>query len=197
MPYEQGTADHGEPTAEEAPADGNNGDENIPTEGNNGEENIPAVNVEEYDRGYSDAIEEAQNLTDERLSHYIDTLREGAQKQMQERGRVDDYIRGRLEALEFAQQERANVVEPSVPKTEENVLNNTENVATEGEIVSETVPSAETGEETALSRIPTNEEGEPIFESAPDPVTAWDGLVEAAGDDAGASEIAQDRKSVV
>lgn len=191
MPYEQGTADHGEPTAEEAPADGNNGDENIPTEGNNGEENIPAVNVEEYDRGYSDAIEEAQNLTDERLSHYIDTLREGAQKQMQERGRVDDYIRGRLEALEFAQQERANVVEPSVPKTEENVLNNTENVATEGEIVSETVPSAETGEETALSRIPTNEEGEPIFESAPDPVTAWDGLVEAAGDDAGASEIAQ------
>ena len=191
MPYEQGTADHGEPTAEEAPAEGNNGDENIPTEGNNGEENIPAVNVEEYDRGYSDAIEEAQNLTDERLSHYIDTLREGAQKQMQERGRVDDYIRGRLEALEFAQQERANVVEPSVPKTEENVLNNTENVATEGEIVSETVPSAETGEETALSRIPTNEEGEPIFESAPDPVTAWDGLVEAAGDDAGASEIAQ------
>lgn len=174
MPYEPGSSESREASAEEAPADT--------------DENIPAVNVEEYDRGYEEAIEEVKNLTDERLDHYVDTLREGAQKQMDERGKVDDYIRGRLEAMEYAQQVRAA---ESVPKTDESVPNPTENELSEGENVSETDASAENGQETALSRIPVNDDGEPIFESAPDPATAWDGLVEAAGDDAGASEIAQ------
>lgn len=165
---------------------GNNPDENIPVEGNNGEENIPTPNVEEYDRGYSDAIEEAESLTDERLATYVDALREGAQKQMQEQGRVDDYIRGRLEALEFVQQDRAA---NSVPKTDESVPNSTENAVSEGENVSETDASVGNGQETALSRIPLNEEGEPMFEAV-EKETAWDGLVEAVGGESDAADIA-------
>lgn len=168
------------------PTSGHEGE--APADGNISEENIPAVNVEEYDRGYSDAIEEAQSLTDERLDHYVESLREGAQKQLEEQGRVDDYIRGRLEALEYAQQDRAA---NGVPKTDEIVPNPTENVVSDVENVSETDASVENGQETALSRIPVGDDGEPVFESAPDPATAWDGLVEVVGDDAGASEIAQ------
>lgn len=154
--------------------------------GNNGEENIPTPNVEEYDRGYSDAIEEAESLTDERLATYVDALREGAQKQMQEQGRVDDYIRGILEALEFVQQDRAA---NSVPKTDESVPNSTENAVSEGENVSETDASVGNGQETALSRIPLNEEGEPMFEAV-EKETAWDGLVEAVGGESDAADIA-------
>ncbi|WP_288717529.1 helicase-related protein [uncultured Duncaniella sp.] len=169
----------------ENPADEAAKAEEQPT-GNNTEENIPMPNVEEYDRGYSDAIEEAENLTDERLATYVDALREGAQKQMQEQGRVDDYIRGRLEALEFVQQDRAA---DSVPKTDESVPNTTENAVSEGENVSETDASVGNGQETALSRIPLNEEGEPMFEAV-EKETAWDGLVEAVGGESDAADIA-------
>ncbi len=161
--------------------------ENIPTDGNNEGENIPVVNVEEYDKGYGDAIEEAQNLSDERLDHYVDVLREGAQKQMQENGRVDDYIRGRLEALEFVQQNRAGA---AVPKTEENVPNPTENAVLDAKNVSETVSTVENGQQTALQRIPLHTEtGEPMFEAV-DKDTAWDGLVEAVGGEKDAVDIA-------
>ena len=161
--------------------------ENIPTDGNNEGENIPVVNVEEYDKGYGDAIEEAQNLSDERLDHYVDVLREGAQKQMQENGRVDDYIRGRLEALEFVQQDRAGA---AVPKTEENVPNPTENPISDAENVSETVSTVENGQQTALQQIPLHPEtGEPMFEAV-DKDMAWDGLVEAVGGEKDAVDIA-------
>ncbi len=161
--------------------------ENIPTDGNNEGENIPVVNVEEYDKGYGDAIEEAQNLSDERLANYVDVLREGAQKQMQENGRVDDYIRGRLEALEHVQQERAA---NAVPKTEETVPNPTENAVSDAENVSETVSTVENGQQTALQRIPLHPEtGEPMFEAV-DKDTAWDGLVEAVGGEKDAVDIA-------
>lgn len=161
--------------------------ENIPVDDNNEGENIPEVNVEEYDKGYGDAIEEAQNLSDERLDHYVDVLREGAQKQMQENGRVDDYIRGRLEALEFVQQDRAGA---AVPKTEENVPNPTENPVSDAEIVPETVSTVENGQQTALQRIPLHPEtGEPMFEAV-DKDTAWDGLVEAVGGEKDAVDIA-------
>ncbi len=144
----------------------------------------PVANVEEYDRGYEDAIEEAKNLSDERVDHYVDVLREGAQKQMQKYGRVDDYIRGRLEALEYVQQDRAG---QAVPETEEIVPNPTENPEAEGEIV----PEAVSTEQTALERIPRNGDT-PIFEKAPDKETAWDGLVEyMENDEQGAIEIAQ------
>ena len=165
--------------------------ENIPTNGNNDgnniPKNIPQPNVEEYDKGYGDAIEEAQNLSDERLDHYVDVLREGAQKQMQENGRVDDYIRGRLEALEFVQQDRAGA---AVPKTEDNVPNPTEKAISDAENVSETVSTVENGQQTAIQRIPLHPEtGEPMFEAV-DKDTAWDGLVEAVGGEKDAVDIA-------
>ena len=66
----------------------------------------------------------------------------------------------------------------TVPKTPETVLNPTENAAPAAKTVPEAVPNVESGQQTALSRIPVNEQGEPMFEAV-DKETGWDGLVEA------------------
>ena len=58
-----------------------------------------------------------------------------------------------------------------------------------GNIGADNIPVGTEAQQTALSRIPVNEQGEPMFESV-DRDTAWDGLVEAVGGEADASEIA-------
>ncbi|MBD5257612.1 MAG: hypothetical protein HDS52_02830, partial [Barnesiella sp.] len=63
----------------------------------------------------------------------------------------------------------------TVPETPESVLNPTENAAPAAKTVPESV---ESGQQTALSRIPVNEKGVPKFEAV-DKETGWDGLVEA------------------
>ena len=89
----------------------------------------------------------------------------------------------------------------SVPKSDEIVLNSEENAGNEGQIVTETVsndgvidiPSpdeavleamlaSEEPQPSALSQIPTDEKGDPIYEQA-EPETAWDALMEETEDE--------------
>lgn len=86
-----------------------------------------------------------------------------------------------------------------VPENAEIGPNSTENPEINSEIsenLTETVPnSTEAATETqqsALSRIPTDEEGEPLFEQT-DAATAWDGLTEYFGDADDAIEFARSR----
>lgn len=139
------------------------------------EPSVPIADTKEYDKGYEDGIEVSKDLSNEVLDSTIEDLR----------GRefLSDEWRGRLEAYEYEQQRRAmegqNVPmneESGVPKNEESVLNTAENAVSGGD----NVPEAVSNEQTALSRIPTNEEGEPMFEGV-DRETALDGLVEATG----------------
>ena len=174
----------GENLTEEAPAAeeaGDNGAEIIPEngniEGNNDAENIPA-DTEAYDRGYEQGIA-STDYTDEELSNAIEASRSYLNE-----GNLDDFGRGRLEGLEYEQQRRALEAQ-SVPNNAESVPNPTENAVSEGE----NEPKAVSNEETPLSRIPMNEQGEPMFEAV-DKDTAWDGLVEAVGTEADAVDIA-------
>lgn len=143
------------------------------------EPTAPIADTKEYDKGYEDGIEVSKDLSNEVLDSTIEDLR----------GRefLSDEWRGRLEAYEYEQQRRAMEVQnvpmnedSGVLKNDESVLNTAENAVSEGEIVPEAVSNVENGQQTALSRIPTNEEGEPMFESV-DRETALDGLVEATG----------------
>lgn len=148
------------------------------------------ADTEAYDRGYEHGIEVAAIIPDDVLNDAITDLR----------GRefISDEWRGRLEAYEYEQQRRAMEAQ-SVPETSESVPNPTENPVssqseaaqpiTDAETAPETVPSVENGQQTALSRIPLNEKGEPSFEAV-DKETAWDGLVEAVGGEDDAVEIA-------
>ena len=145
--------------------------------GNNADENIPA-DTEEYDRGYEQGIA-STDFTDEELSNAIEASRSYLNE-----GTLDDFGRGRLEGLEYEQQRRAMEAH-SVPNNAESVPNPTENAVSEGE----NEPKAVSNEETPLSRIPMNEQGEPMFEAV-DKDTAWDGLVEAVGAEADAVDIA-------
>lgn len=138
------------------------------------------ADTEAYDRGYEQGIEVSASLSDEVLNGAIDDLRG--------RDFLADEWRGRLEAYEYEQQRRAMETQ-SVPETPESVLNTTGNAVSDAEIVPEAVSNVENGQQTALSRIPTNEQGEPIFEAV-DKDTAWDGLVEAVGGEADAADIA-------
>ena len=86
----------------------------------------------------------------------------------------------------------------AVPENAESVPNiaeNTENPTINSELISESGPnsvnSVENGQETALSRIPVNEAGEPMFEAV-DGETGWDGLLEVMrGDEPRAAKIAK------
>ena len=78
-----------------------------------------------------------------------------------------------------------NVPAEVVPKSDESAPAEAETTV-EG---SETAPEAVSTGQTALSRVPLNEEGEPSFEAV-DKDTAWDALVEVAGADAAAADIA-------
>ncbi len=146
-------------------------------------EALATANTEAYDRGYEQGIS-STNYTDEELSRAIETGRSYLNE-----GSLDDFGRGRLEGLEYEQQRRAMEAQ-SVPEMPENVPNSTENAVSEGEIAPETVTSVENGQQTALSRIPLNEQGEPRFEAV-DKNTAWDGLVEAVGGETDAVDIAR------
>ncbi|MBD5283788.1 MAG: N-6 DNA methylase [Bacteroides sp.] len=86
----------------------------------------------------------------------------------------------------------------AVPENAESVPNiaeNTENPTINRELISESGPnsvnSVENGQETALSRIPVDEAGEPMFEAV-DGETGWDGLLEVMrGDEPRAAKIAK------
>lgn len=176
---ENGAPPSEEPGETPAPMDGNNDPQNIPAEGNIDAENIPqSADTEKYDQGYENGITSAQEYSDERLNSEIEKLRGYADT-------LTDFGRGMLEAMEYAQQERAMAAE-SVPENVESVPNMPENGVSDGETAHEAVST----DQSALSRIPLHEEtGEPMFEAV-EKELAWDGLVEAVGNDKDASDIA-------
>ena len=135
------------------------------------EAEAPATtDTEEYDRGYEEGIEVSTSLSDEVLNQTITDLRG--------RDFLTEEWRGRLEAYEYEQQRRQMKAQNAPAETTGN--NGTENI-----------PAPEQQAETALSRIPLDEETqEPRF-TAVDPETAWDGLVEAMEGEANALPIAQ------
>lgn len=139
------------------------------------------ANTEEYDRGYEDGLKEAKGFTEQKLNAEIERFRYDSSM-------LTDFGRGMLEAYEYEQQSRAMEAQ-GVPEVPESVPNSTENPASDAEIAPEAFSSVENGQQTALSRIPINEQGEPMFEAV-DKDTAWDGLVEAVGGEADAVDIA-------
>lgn len=143
------------------------------------EETPAPASTEDYDRGYEQGLAEAAKADDAWIANYIKIRSQNTPESM------SDSMKGELDAYIYEQQRRAQ----AVPKTPENVPNTTENPVLEGEIAPEAVSSVENGQQTALSRIPLNEQGEPRFEAV-DKDTAWDGLVEAVGGDANAVSIA-------
>ena len=146
------------------------------------EAEAPATaDTEAYDRGYESGLNDAKNFDDVKLNTEIENLRADS-------NRLTDFGRGLLEAYEYEQQNRA-IEAQGVPEMPESVPNPTENPVSDAETAPETVPSVENGQQTALSRIPLNEKGEPSFEAV-DKETAWDGLVEAVGGEDDAVEIA-------
>lgn len=105
--------------------------------------------------------------------------------------------------IEQSTKEEASVAVPkaaeTVPNSTETPQNPTENVVSNAKSVlnpASTVGNVQetptpTAEPTPLQRIPRDENGEPIFEQADSPETAWDALVEfSEGDAATAKEIA-------
>ncbi len=146
------------------------------------EAEAPATaDTEAYDRGYESGLNDAKNFDDVKLNAEIENLRADS-------NRLTDFGRGLLEAYEYEQQNRAMEAQ-GVPEMPESVPNSTENPVADAETAPETIPNAENGQQTALSRIPLNEKGEPSFEAV-DKETAWDGLVEAVGGEDDAVEIA-------
>ncbi len=137
------------------------------------------ASTEEYDRGYEQGLEEAAKADDAWIANLIKIYSQNTPESMSET------MKGQLDAYIYEQQRRAQ----SVPETPENVPNPTENAASDAEIVPEAVSNVENGQQTALSRIPLNEQGEPRFEVV-DKDTAWDGLVEAVGGETDAVDIA-------
>lgn len=133
----------------------------------------------EYDRGYEQGLEEAAKADDAWIANHINILSQNTPESM------PDTMKGELDAYLYEQQRRAQ----SVPETPESVPNPTENPVSDAETAPETFSNVENGQQTALSRIPLNEQGEPMFEAV-DKDTAWDGLVEAVGGEADAVDIA-------
>lgn len=64
------------------------------------------ANVEDYDNGYSNGVETAQNLSDAQLSEGISKLRTDAET-------LTDFGRGWLEAHEYEQQRRKSAAQPA------------------------------------------------------------------------------------
>ena len=109
-------------------------------------------------------------------------------------------------ALSVIEQEQMNIfgqnaVAPEEPMAEaseiipQNGNNDAEIIPQNGNNVAENIPAVDEAPvaqtETALSRIPTNEKGEPMFEQAENAEIGWDALVEfSEGDVATAKEIA-------
>lgn len=149
----------------------------------------PIVDTKEYDRGFEDGIEVSKSLSDDVLNEAITDLR----------GRefLTDEWRGRLEAYEYEQQRRQ--MEPQNAPAEAAGNNDTENIPQNGNITPENIPQTENPApnaqpeqpQSALSRIPFNEEKQDYEFTAVEPETAWDGLVEAMEGEANAVPIAQ------
>lgn len=79
-------------------------------------------------------------------------------------------------------------IDPEIKPDENGVIN----IPSPGTAEVDTVLGAEASEQTALSRVPTDERGEPVYEDA-EPDTAWDALVEQSeGDEDIAMEVAAD-----
>lgn len=135
----------------------------------------------DYDRGYESGLNDAKDFDDNKLNAEIERFR-------YDTSMLTDFGRGMLEAYEYEQQSRAMEAQ-GVPEVPESVPNSTENPVSDAEIAPEAFSSVENGQQTALSRIPINEQGEPMFEAV-DKDTAWDGLVEAVGGEADAIDIA-------
>lgn len=167
-----------------APEESSDGEEAHPEEidpfAQYAEAEAPATaDTAEYDRGYERGLQEAANSDDAWIANHINILSQNTPESM------PDTMKGELDAYLYEQQRRAQ----AVPKNAESVPNPTENAVSDAETAPETVPSVENGQQTALSRIPLNEKGEPSFEAV-DKETAWDGLVEAVGGEDDAVEIA-------
>lgn len=144
------------------------------------EAEVPATaDTAEYDRGYEQGLEKAAKADDAWIANHINILSQNTPESM------PDTMKGELDAYLYEQQRRAQ----SVPEMPESVPNPTENPVSDAEIAPEPVPNVENGQQTTLSRIPINEQGEPMFEAV-DKDTAWDGLVEAVGGEADAVDIA-------
>ncbi len=144
------------------------------------EAEAPATaDTSEYDRGYEQGLEEAAKADDAWIANLIKIYSQNTPESMSET------MKGQLDAYIYEQQRRAQ----AVPKNAESVPNPAENPVADAETAPETVPNAENGQQTALSRIPLNEKGEPSFEAV-DKETAWDGLVEAVGGEVDAADIA-------
>lgn len=137
------------------------------------EAEAPATaDTSEYDRGYEQGLEEAAKADDAWIANLIKIYSQNTPESMSET------MKGQLDAYIYEQQRRAQAVP-----------NPAENPVADAETAPETNPNAENRQQTALSRIPLNEKGEPSFEAV-DKETAWDGLVEAVGGEDDAVEIA-------
>lgn len=149
------------------------------TEPHRAAEATSTANTTEYDRGYEQGLEEAAKADDTWIANHINILSQNTPES------IPDTMKGELDAYLYEQQRRAQ----SVPETPESVPNPTEISASDTETAPETFPNVENGQQTALSRIPINERGEPMFEAV-DKDTAWAGLVEAVGGETDAADIA-------
>lgn len=141
----------------------------------------PIADTEEYDRAYEQGLQEAAKADDAWIANLINIYSQNTPESMSEA------MKGQLDAYRYEQQRRAQ----AVPENPESVLNPTENAVSDAEIAPEAVSSVENGQQTALSRIPFNEEKQDYEFTAVEPETAWDGLVEAMEGEANAVPIAQ------
>lgn len=163
----------------DAPAEGNNGAENIPTEGNIEGENIPAPDAKEYENGYTQGIQQAEQWSDEQLQTEYNKLAENLAS-------ATDFGKGWIAALEHELQRRQAEAQPQQTETPAPA----ERVPTPTESVPNTDIPVENGQQTALQRLPKDAEGEPIFEQAENPEHGWDAAVEYyEGDTAAAKEM--------
>lgn len=88
----------------DAPAEGN-GAENIPTEGNIEGENIPAPDAKEYENGYTQGIQQAEQWSDEQLQAEYNKLAENLAS-------ATDFGKGWIAALEHELQRRQAEAQP-------------------------------------------------------------------------------------
>ena len=152
-------------------------------------EEKPIVNPQEYEDSFNLWLKNAQSFDDAKLNAEIELLRKLDSDV--ERGGLTDSGRGGLDAFVQERQRRVNeATMQTVPTTPESVPNNSEIPQNPIEFVpesAESVPNPAEGVEnvqqpaaelTPLQRIPRDEKGEPVFDQADSPETAWDALVE-------------------
>ena len=143
----------------------------------------PIADTKEYDRAYEQGLEEAAKADDAWIANLINIYSQNTPESMSEA------MKGQLDAYRYEQQRRQ--MEPQNAPAEVAGNNGTENIPQNGNIGAENIPAPEPQAETALSRIPFNEEKQDYEFTAVEPETAWDGLVEAMEGEANAVPIAQ------